>query len=43
MGQASNNKVELTALWETLKVVRSSHIQDIQIFGDSKVVVDWAN
>ena len=43
MGQASNNEAELTALWATLKVARSSHIQDIQIFGDSKVVVDWAN
>ena len=43
MGQASNNKAELTALWATLKVARSSHLQDIQIFGDSKVVVDWEN
>ena len=43
LGQATNNKAELSALWITLKVVRSSHIQDIQIFGDSKVVVDWEN
>ena len=43
MGQATNNKAELSALWATLKVARSTQIQDIQIFGDSIVVVDWAN
>ena len=43
MGQASNNKAELKALWATLKVAIRSHIQDIQIFDDSKVVVDWEN
>ena len=43
IGQASNNKVELSALWDTLKVAKSSHIQEIQIYGDTKVVVDWEN
>ena len=42
-GQASNNKAELSVLWATLKVAKSSQIQEIQIYGDSKVVVDWAN
>ena len=42
-GQATNNMSEISALWETLKVVSSNQIQDIQIFGDSKVVVDWVN
>ena len=42
-GQASNNKAELSALWETLKVEKSTHIQEIHIYGDSKVVIDWAN
>ena len=39
-GQASNNKAELSALWATLKVAKSTHIQEIQIYGDSKVVID---
>ena len=43
IGQASNNKAELWALWATLKVAKSSQIQEIQIYRDSKVVVDWAN
>ena len=43
VGQATNNKAKLSALWATLKVARSNHIQDILIFGDSKVVVDWEN
>ena len=43
MGQATNNTVELAALWEALKVALNNQIQDIQILGDSKVVVDWVN
>ena len=43
MGQASNNKAELSALWATLRVAQNSQIQEIQIFGDSKVVIDWEN
>ena len=43
MGHASNNKAELSALWATLRVAQNSQIQEIQIFGDSKVVIDWAN
>ena len=39
--QATNNMAELAALWATLKVAHNNQIQDIQIFGDSKVVVDW--
>ena len=42
-GQASNNKAELSALWETLKVEKNIHIQEIKMYGDSKVVIDWAN
>ena len=43
MGQATNSRAELSALWATMKVAYSNQIQDIQIFGDSKVVIDWAN
>ena len=39
-GQASNNKAKLSALWATLKVAKGSQIQEIHIYGDSKVVVD---
>ena len=38
--QASNNKAELSALWATLKMAKSAQIQEIQIYGDSKVVID---
>ena len=43
MGLASSNKAELSTLWATLRVAQNSQIQEIQIFGDSKVVIDWAN
>ena len=43
IGKASNNKAELSDLWETLKVEKGTHIQEIHIYGDSKVVIDWAN
>ena len=43
MGQATNSKAELSALWATMKLAYSNQIQDIQIFGDSKVVIDWEN
>ena len=43
MGQATNNRAELSALWATMKVAHSNRIQDIRIFGDSKVVIDWEN
>ena len=43
MGKATNNRAELAALWATLKMAHNNQIQDIQIFGDSKVVVDWVN
>ena len=43
MGQETKSRVELSALWETMKVAHSNRIQDIQIFRDSKVVIDWEN
>ena len=43
MGQDSNNREELGALWAALKVALNNQIQDIHIFGNSKVVVDWVN
>ena len=43
MGQETNSRVELSALWATLKVAHSNRIQDIPIFRDSKVVIDWEN
>lgn len=41
-GQASNSRVELEALWAVLKVTQSKLILRIQMYGDSKMVIDWA-
>ena len=38
----SNNKAELVVLWAVLKVENNKGINNIQCFGESKVVVDWA-
>ena len=43
IGQATNNRAELVAIWEVLRVSLSRKFLDIQIFGDLKMVVDWAN
>ena len=38
--QSTNNKVELAALWATLRVALSRQILDSQIYDDPKMVVD---
>ena len=43
IGQSTNNKEELTTLWAILRVSLSRQILDIQIFSDSKMVVDLEN
>ena len=40
IGQETNNKEELAALWAVLRVSLSKQILDIQIFSDSKMAVD---
>ena len=43
IGQVTNNKAKLAVLWAVLRVALSRQIHDIQIFSDSKMVVDHAN
>ena len=39
----TNNKVELVALHLVLNLVINHNITQFQVFGDSKMVVDWVN
>ena len=41
--RASNNKAKLTTPWEVLRVSINKHLKNIQLFGDSKMVIEWAN
>ena len=43
LGHCTNNKVESTALWEVLKSTLTRNIHNLQIFGDSKMVIEWEN
>ena len=43
LSRASNNKEELIALWIVLRVSINKHLKNIQLFGDSKMVIEWAN
>jgi ribonuclease HI len=43
VGLDTNNRAELYALWILLKVVLEQKVKRIQILGDSKLVLDWAN
>ena len=42
-GHCTNNKAELAALHLVLELALNHNINQMQIFGDSRVVVDWAN
>ena len=42
MGQGTNMKAELLALWALLRIAKDRHIEDLSILGDSKVIIDWA-
>ena len=42
-GQGTNNKAELVTLWEALKLAKEKRVQNLQLFGDSKLTIDWAN
>lgn len=37
----TTNRVELLVLWGLLSFACSKNIQELQIFGDSKIIVDW--
>ena len=42
-GNYTNNKAELAALHKVLDLAINSNISQLQVFGDSKMVVDWVN
>ena len=42
MGRATNNKVELMALWATLKIAKDKQIAKMNIHGDSTTMIEWA-
>ena len=42
-GRGSNTHGELLALWMLIWIVQSYKMLNLQILGDSKVIVDWAN
>ena len=40
-GQCTNNKAELATLHMVLELAIKNNISQLQVFGDSKMVVDW--
>ena len=42
MERATNTKAELMALWATLKIEKDKQIAKLNIHGDSKTVIEWA-
>ena len=40
--RATNSKAELSALWATLKIAKDKQIDKLNIYGDSKIVIEWA-
>jgi ribonuclease HI len=42
-GRGSNTKAELLGLWATLLIASYWSLDHIQVFGDSKVIIDWIN
>jgi ribonuclease HI len=42
-GRGSNTKAELLGLWATLLLASFWSLDHIQVFGDSKVIIDWIN
>ena len=42
-GPGTNTRAKLLGVWETLILASRLHIFDIQVFGDSKIIIDWCN
>jgi len=42
-GPGTNTREELLGVWATLHLASKLNIKDIQIIGDSKIVIDWLN
>jgi ribonuclease HI len=43
LGQGSNNRAEFIALWTLLETTKEKNVSKLQVMGDSKLVIDWAN
>jgi ribonuclease HI len=41
LGGGTNNRVELIALWTLLETTKEKNMTKLQVFGDSKLVIDW--
>jgi ribonuclease HI len=42
-GRGTNSKAELLGLWATLLLASKWSLDHLQVFGDSKVIIDWIN
>jgi ribonuclease HI len=42
-GPDTNTRAELLGVWATLHLASRLNIEDLQIFGDSIIVIDWLN
>jgi ribonuclease HI len=40
-GGGTNNRAELIALWTLLETAKEKNMTKLQVFGDSKLVIDW--
>jgi ribonuclease HI len=42
-GTGTNTREKLLGVWATLTLARRLHIVDMQVLGDSKIIIDWLN
>ena len=42
LGREINSNAELSALWATMKIENDKQLKRVHIYGDSKIVIDWA-
>jgi ribonuclease HI len=42
-GPGTNTREEFLGVWATLLLATRLHITNLQVFGDSKIIIDWCN
>jgi ribonuclease HI len=42
-GSGTNNRAKMLGVWALLALASQLHIQDLQVFGDSRIVIEWLN
>jgi hypothetical protein len=42
-GLGTNTRVELLGVWALLTLASRLHILDLQVFGNSRIIIDWLN